>query len=59
MCCNKSKPGPCCHLSFPTNPGLSNIIGKLIFFVQFELLLPKYSEKRLFLNKSIGSNAHL
>ena len=29
MCCKMSKPGPCRHLSFATNPVFSNFIGKV------------------------------
>ena len=44
MGCNRSKPGACHHLSFATNPVLSNFIGKLIFFTQFDILVPNYSQ---------------
>ena len=38
MRCNRSKPGACRHLSFATNPVLSN------FFIQFDI----YSEGGFF-----------
>ena len=44
MRCNRSKPGPYGHLSFATNPVLSNFVGKLIIFVQFDILVSNYSE---------------
>ena len=48
--CNRSKPGPCRHLSFATNPVLNNFIGKIKYFVQDHISVPNYSE-RLFFEK--------
>ena len=51
MWCNRSKPGACCHLSFAINPVLSNVIGKIKFFIQLDILVLNYSEGGHFLNK--------
>ena len=44
----KFKPGTCRHLSFATNPVLSNFIGKINFFVQFHIFAPNCSETIFF-----------
>ena len=44
-----SKPGACRHLSFATNPVLSNFKCKINFLIQFDILVPNYSEGGYFL----------
>ena len=45
-------------VSFATNPVLSSFIGKIIFFVQFDILVSKYSEGGYFLKMKqiLGQN---
>ena len=45
---NRSKPGACRHFLFATNPVLSNFIRKIIYFVQFHIFAPNYSEGSYF-----------
>ena len=37
---SKVKPGVCCHLSFATNPVLSNFYENINYFIQFDILVP-------------------
>ena len=45
---NRSKPGTCPCLSFAKNPVLSKFYKEIQFFIQFDILVPNYSERDYF-----------